>query len=250
VSRAWLRPVEAALEHAPAPVDWFVRDDDGGWDDARLLALLDVLDRHDLPVDVAMIPTATTPGLAGVLASRMATTRLRVHQHGHSHRNHEVEGRRCEFGPARSVGDMADDVGRGREVLRERFGDRLDAVFTPPWNRSVPALAGVLVACGITVLSRDVTAGRLEHPGLAEVAVNVDWFGGAGGVRWTRDALGARIADVVASGGPVGLMLHHAVTPPEELADLDALLGLVARHPSVRPRGIAELAAAGVLAGR
>ena len=38
---SWLQPVEAALDAAPAPVPVFFRDDDAGWGDERLLALLD-----------------------------------------------------------------------------------------------------------------------------------------------------------------------------------------------------------------
>lgn len=238
----WLDPLRAALDEVPRAVTWFVRDDDGGWDDARLDALLDVADRHGMPVDVAMIPMDTGPELAGRLRARMAGSRLRVHQHGYEHVNHEPEGRKCEFGPARTPEAIAADVRNGRERLLERFGGDLDAVFTPPWNRSVPDLAPALVACGIRVLSRDLTAGRLDHPGLAEVPVSVDWFGGRRGTRWTREELGRRMADATAAGGPVGLMLHHAVTPPDELRDLDALFALLSRHPAVRLRTITEVA--------
>lgn len=241
---AWLDPLRAALDAAPDPVTWFVRDDDGGWDDARLAALLDTADRHGVPVDVAMIPLATDGRLARTLRARMAGSRLRVHQHGYGHDNHETEGRKCEFGPARSAGQIADDVRRGRGLLLERFGDDLDPVFTPPWNRSVPELAPALVACGVTVLSRDLTAGRLDHPGLAEVPIAVDWFGGRRGVRWTREELAGHMAEATSGGGPVGLMLHHAVTPPRELAELDALFALLAGHPAVRLRTITEVAAA------
>ncbi|MFN8123587.1 MAG: hypothetical protein U0237_14280 [Thermoleophilia bacterium] len=241
----WLDPLRAALDAAAEPVTWFVRDDDGGWADDRLDALLDLADRHGVPVDVAMIPVATGPELARRLRGRIAGSRVRVHQHGYRHVNHEPEGRRCEFGPARGPEDIASDVRHGREVLLDRFGGDLDAVFTPPWNRSVPALAPALVACGIRVLSRDLSAGRLDHPGLAEVPVSVDWFGGRRGVRWTRAELGRRMADAVGAGGPVGLMLHHAVTPPGELADLDAVFALLAGHPAVRTRTIAQVAAAG-----
>ncbi len=244
MSGRWLGPLREALDAAPGRVTWFVRDDDGGWDDARLAALLDVADRHGMPVDVAMIPTETGPGLARELIARMDGSRLRVHQHGYSHTNHETEGRKCEFGPARPAGAIASDVRDGRRMLLERFGDRLDPVFTPPWNRSVPELAPALVSCGITVLSRDVTAGRLGHPGLREVPVDVDWFGGRRGVRWTREELGRRMATAVAAGGPVGLMLHHAVTPPEELDELDGLFALLAAHPAVRTRAIQEVALA------
>ena len=46
----WLAPVRAALDDAPSAVDLFVRDDDGGWREDRLLRLLDVLADLGLPV--------------------------------------------------------------------------------------------------------------------------------------------------------------------------------------------------------
>jgi hypothetical protein len=39
---AWLAPLREALDAAPAPVTFFFRDDDAGWRDDRLEALLDV----------------------------------------------------------------------------------------------------------------------------------------------------------------------------------------------------------------
>ena len=53
----WLSPVVAALAHherraLPCPV--FFRDDDAGWDDAALYALLDVFETSGVAVDVAV----------------------------------------------------------------------------------------------------------------------------------------------------------------------------------------------------
>jgi len=129
------------------------------------------------------------------------------------------------------VDARAEDIGAGRHILTDAFGDLLDPVFTPPWNRCAPGTGTLLVAAGIEVLSRDITAPPIDQPGLAEVPITVDWFGHRRGVRLTREELGGRIADGVRSGGPVGVMLHHAITDHAELADVDALLALVADHP-------------------
>ena len=68
---SWLQPVEEALDAAREPVPVFFRDDDAGWDDARLLALLDASRRAALPVDLAVIPRALDGG-AGARARRAA----------------------------------------------------------------------------------------------------------------------------------------------------------------------------------
>jgi hypothetical protein len=240
----WLRPIADALDAAPAPVEVFVRDDDGGWDDDRLVALLDVCAAREVPVDLALIPTRTSATLARRLAMRAKGMRLRLHQHGFDHANHEPAGRRCEFGPARTTAQLADDVSRGRALLLDRLGHLIDPVFTPPWNRCVPALAPVLIRSGLRVLSRDASAGTLDHPGLAEVPIAIDWFGGRAGVRWSRRELGERIAGAIGAYAPMGLMLHHAVTDESELSDIDALLALLAGHERVRTTSIMEVAAA------
>src|SRR4051812_44895721 len=88
----WLDPVRGALEANAASV--FFRDDDAGWADARLCALLDRFERHGLPADLAVIPAALDHRLAGELRRRAATQRLGLHQHGFAHRNHEPDGRK------------------------------------------------------------------------------------------------------------------------------------------------------------
>ena len=56
----WLEPLHAALDARSAPVWFFFRDDDAGWDDSALEALLDVFEPYGLPLDVAAIPLAAT----------------------------------------------------------------------------------------------------------------------------------------------------------------------------------------------
>ena len=111
-----LSPLIDALDAAAAPVAFFVRDDDAGWDDGRLHALLDVTAQAGVPIDLAAIPQATSGTLALALASRMgaAPALLGVHQHGWAHTNHETVQRKCEFGGARSVQAQRADLAQGR----------------------------------------------------------------------------------------------------------------------------------------
>ena len=237
---SWLDPVRAALDDGPVTV--FFRDDDAGWGDERLWALLDLFDRRSLPVDVAVIPAALHPALAAELTVRARAGGVHLHQHGWAHVNHEPVGRKCEFGPSRPYEAQAADVGRGQDLLRDAFGALLDPVFTPPWNRCTSDTAAALAAHGVAILSRDSTAAPLPGP-LPEVPITVDWFGSGKGVRWTPHELADRLAAAVRSGRPVGIMLHHAVTDPGELAAVGALLALLALHPHVRAIPLATLAA-------
>jgi hypothetical protein len=239
----WLDPVRRALDDAEPPRRFFFRDDDAGWADDALEALLDTFEPHGLPLDVAAIPAEVTDRTVTLLVERRAAGRndLTVHQHGFAHVNHEPEGRKCEFGAARSPQQQRDDVARGRATLTERMGE-LPPVFTPPWNRCAEWTPKVLRGLGFSVLSRDVSAGVAGVPGLAEVPITVDWFAKRKKVPVDRTGRGGLIAESVASGEPVGIMLHHEVMAADELADLDQLLALLAAHPHASVGHLDELA--------
>jgi peptidoglycan/xylan/chitin deacetylase (PgdA/CDA1 family) len=240
----WLAPIEAALHAAPAPVEVFFRDDDAGWDDARLYALLDLFDRHALPVDLAVIPRAVSGGLARNLRARGVA----LHQHGFAHVSHEREGRSCEFGASRRPADIRRDILAGRALLRDLFGDVPLPIFTPPWNRCSAATGAELERLGI-VLSRERRAPSLGVPGLAELSIDVDWGAKRRGVRLTRDAVAGRLVDAITGGGPVGILFHHAAMDADERSDADRLLSLVSRHAACRAVPMSHLCPGGVRCG-
>jgi hypothetical protein len=238
-----LKPLLAALDAAPAPVSAFVRDDDAGWADDSLFALLDTARRCSVPVDLATIPAATGPQLAEQLCVRIDALPhlLGVHQHGHTHMNHQSDGRNAEFGDAHAQAEQRDALQRGRARLQRLFGARLLPVFTPPWNRCAAYTPGLLAGLGYAALSRD--RGARPQQDLPELPVDVDWSrhhrhaGAAGVAAAMATAVRARCAD----GRPLGLMLHHAAMDPAELALLERLLDTLAAHPKLRWRPMAAL---------
>jgi peptidoglycan/xylan/chitin deacetylase (PgdA/CDA1 family) len=234
---SWLRPVTDALDAIAGPVPVFLRDDDAGWADARLLALLDVLAAAGVPVDVAVIPCALGAPLARELAGR---ERVSLHQHGYAHANHEREGRKHEFGPGRPVALQRADLAAGRQRLAARLGDRVEPIFTPPWNRCTAATGACLLELGFRVLSRESRALPLGLAGLRELPVHADF------VRLDRDELGRRLAGAIRAGGPVGVMLHHEEMDGAALRRLGELARVVAQHPGARPATMMELAASAV----
>ena len=241
----WLDPLRRTLDAAPAPVPVFFRDDDAGWADESLRALLDLFAVTGVPLDVAVIPGALSPRLAGELLDRAAGGgTLRYHQHGWAHVNHEPEGRRCEFGPARSAAEQRADVARGAAVLRHALGLEGRLLFVPPWNRCTTTTAEVLAELGFAVLCRDVTATPLPGSPLPELPVTVDWFARRRGVRVDRDARGELLAAAARDDRPLGVMLHHAVMTDADLDDLEDLLRLVAGSRRVEPRTMADVAPA------
>jgi peptidoglycan/xylan/chitin deacetylase (PgdA/CDA1 family) len=235
---SWLRPVAAALDAARAPVPVFFRDDDAGWDDARLLALLDVFAARSLPVDLAVIPRALGAALARELLARPG---VGLHQHGLAHVNHEPEGRKCEFGPSRPAAAQRRDIEAGRSRLAALLGERVDPIFTPPWNRCTADTGRCLAALGFAALSRESRAAPLGVPGLRELPVAIDWFAHRHGARLSPHELGDRLAAAIAAGGPVGLMFHHAIMDAGERRRAAELLDLLAGHEGAGATPMLEL---------
>jgi hypothetical protein len=221
----------------------FIRDDDAGWDDARLFALLDTTARAGVPIDLAAIPAAVSPALARELCARIdAGDGVAVHQHGLTHDNHEREGRKCEFGSRRDVTTQRSDIARGQALLREHFGDRLQPIFTPPWNRCIAFTPTLLADLGFAALSRDRGATPAQCA-LREIAIDVDWsrcWREGGHAEVERDFERA-LRRCAADGQPLGLMLHHAVMGDGERHALAALVAKTFAEGDVRWCAMAEL---------
>jgi hypothetical protein len=242
---AWLEGLRRSLDAAVRPVDFFFRDDDAGWCNERLFALLDLFERHRLPLDVAAIPRDVKPALAAELRTRVAAApeRLAVHQHGFAHLNHEAEGRKCEFGASRPRALQLEDIESGRRLLAELHGLPCSDIFTPPWNRCTEATGDALREAGFRVLSRDATARPLGVEGLSELPVRVDWFARRKGIRLSLEELGALLAEAATDAAePIGVMFHHELMDDGELSRVGELLNLLAAHAGARCRLMSALA--------
>jgi len=105
----------------------------------------------------------------------VAAGAVAVHQHGWAHVSHQRDGRRSEFGTARTPADKLRDLRKGRSVLSGLLEGAVEPFFTPPWNRCEDDTVPLLAEAGLTVLSCDVSAPRRDVPGVAEAPVRVDW---------------------------------------------------------------------------
>jgi hypothetical protein len=242
----WLDPVARAFDARREPIGIFFRNDDAGWEDEQLFALLHLFEWHGCPIDLAAIPASVRPELAKTLINRLyCGASIGLHQHGFMHLNHEPAGRPCEFGPSRSAGAQRRDIDAGRRALLEYFGRFLDPFFTPPWNRCTSITEECIRDCGLTAISRDRSAGPVTVNGLADCSIGIDWLARARGDRLTRAQWGARMAEEVArAAAPLGVMLHHAQMDRDELAVLDGLLKLCRTSSCVRPLLMRDVVAA------
>ncbi len=225
------------------PLAGFVRDDDAGWADDSLQALLVVVVSADVPIDLAAIPAAIGDRAADVLERWLAAApgRVALHQHGYRHVDHQLSGRRCEFGEPRSVSEQARDLEAGWQLLQQRFGARVQPIFTPPWNRCAAATPAILARLGFRALSRDTSAPLQDD--LPEIRVVVDWSRHyrEGGLAAATRACATGIRAARSRGRPFGLMLHHAAMSPCERSGLGRVLRRLRGHPALHWRPMAAL---------
>ena len=224
--------IQKALDAVLEPIEFFIRDDDAGWNAPALDRLLAVTAARGVVVDLAVIPAALTEDEAGrLLQFHHGTGVIRAHQHGYAHVNHEEAGRKCEFGRSRSATHQRADIRFGRRRLLDLLGELVDPIFTPPWNRCNQATLDALHEEGVACLSRNKGAEAMRLRSLVEVPVTTDW--GKPGV--DSSISNAQIARQIAIGaGPIGVMTHHAVLDDDALDELDALLALLVNHPNAR----------------
>jgi hypothetical protein len=232
------------LDESDASINFFFRDDDAGWANDEFRALLACFRRHSVPIDIAAIPSALTAEFADEICALHdeAPALIGIHQHGFSHTNHEVFGRKCEFGTSRTRQDQYSDIQLGKRKLEAMLGFALDPIFTPPWNRCTEITGECLRVLGFRVLSRDVTARFLALAGLNELPISLDWFAKNNGSRLSFECLGTLIANRVKQRQqPVGIMLHHELMSAEERDLLCDLLVLLSTHRQAHCKLMAEI---------
>lgn len=239
----WLDPLKKSIDEASGPISFFFRNDDVGWEDARLFDLLDVFAQYEVPIDLAVIPRSISRETAARLRKLVAERpkSLSVHQHGFAHLNHEQTGRKCEFGDSRSLELQHADIAAGKELLSDSLGPITDPIFTPPWNRCTAFTAACLQNEGFTLLSRDITAKQLDIADLMELPVSIDWFGHRKKVRLSPNEIGDALNTAISSDAPVGVMLHHALVDDEEREMIGELLKLLSSRSQVRCRLMREV---------
>ncbi len=206
--------LQQELEHWAAPATFWWRDDDAIAPGPALDRLIDITQRHDIDLSLAVIPALCTEALARRLAHE---PRVWVLQHGYDHSPHAGPGeRKRELGGPRPRAEILQQLKAGQQRLQQLFGTQALDILVPPWNRIDADLLPLLPALGYERLS--VLGPRQPEPaGVAQINVHIDiidWrerrFAG------TDQVLGPIIANLQArrlgqvdAREPCGLMTHH-----------------------------------------
>ena len=219
---------------ASRAVNVFFRDDDVDEDETTLRRMLAIFAQKNVPVICGVIPAKLTNECVKLLAKFPTTTE--IVQHGWQHVNHELTGRKCEFGSSRSFDEQCADIARGQARLHEAFGNHWFPAFIPPWNRCTPQTYQALEQLGFRVLSQL----RSDAPlitGFAwqEVSVTLDLYRWKDGATLKPQAeLLQAIAQQFMQPQPIGIMLHHKVMNDEAFLFLEQLLEVLRQSSKVR----------------
>lgn len=222
------------------------RDDDAQQPGAELDRLLQISERTQVPLALAVIPQGVSTGLVDVLAMH---ERVCVLLHGFSHQNHAPENeRKMELGCHRETSLILQQLTLGCAELEVMFGRHFLPVLVPPWNRIDARIVAGLREAGLRGLS---TLGPRSAPcpvaGIQQINVHVDiinWregrvFAGEGAsVERLTAHLRARREGVVDPLEPTGIMSHHLVHDAACWKFLDQLFEFLAGHPEVRVVGL------------
>ena len=215
----------------------FLRDDDVDVDEDSLKQLLDLALARGVPMNLEIIPGRLTPSGTAALknALRADHALLSLNQHGWMHSNHELEGRKCEFGPSRSFTQQLTDIAQGKAILESTFVELFYPAFTPPWNRCTTETYRALDELGFQVLSKDRGKERVTEHRFTEISTSLDLYTWKEGARMKSpdEIVQALMAQL--EGLPIiGLLLHHKVMTRDAFEFLDQILCELRRCSVVR----------------
>ena len=191
----------------------FFRADDIGVPGRQFSQLLSLFSQYDTPLGLAVVPTWMTHSRWEHFQS-MPEIYLNEalwcwHHHGWRHMNHELTGKKQEFGPSRSEKELMHDLGRGKERLDSILGRDFTQIFTPPWNRCSGDCMKGLMSLGYQGISRFENAKPKAPEGLKDLSVNVDLHtlkASDSAIEWQM--LMAQLEHAIGS-GCCGIMIHH-----------------------------------------
>jgi len=214
----------------------FFRDDDVAAPGKQFAQLMQLFSQLQVPLNLAIVPAwLTRVRWQSIMPPRQSAADLWCwHQHGWRHKNHEIRGKKQEFGPRRSDTAIEHDISQGRRRLENLIGDSFFPVFTPPWNRCDERTLRLLEKRGYVAVSRSQNPNRSMLKGLPDFCVNVDMHtrkektSAAGWINFFEELKKA------ISSGLCGIMIHHNRMNATAFDFLETLLKMFGAHKNLR----------------
>ncbi|MEK1889897.1 MAG: polysaccharide deacetylase family protein [Phyllobacterium sp.] len=214
---------------------FWLRDDDAVKPTSALERLLQLGNRHQVPMTLAVIPAYAEKSLAERLAGERGVA---VVVHGWSHQNHAPsDAKKQELGLHRPQDTVLRQLGEGISRIRTLFPERFVPALVPPWNRIDQSLIAELPALGFDALSVFGPAKTAQAALIPVVNTHVDlmdWHG----TRGCRDH-GELVAAIVkelqqrfdSTDEPIGILAHHLVHDESAWQFLEKLFAVVSGEP-------------------
>lgn len=213
----------------------FFRADDIGVLSKKFTRMMDLFLAYRIPLNLAVVPAWLTLQRWKALAPYGEQKDLFWwHMHGYAHKNHEIQGKKQEFGPARTSTALYRDLSRGRARLESILGTCFTPVFTPPWNRCCRKAMEHLAALDFKAVSRTMGSLPSAPDGLREISVHVDLH-----TRKDREAFSGWTAlfkelETGFATGCCGIMLHHMRMNEPAFLFLEHLLDRISRRKDIQ----------------
>ncbi len=229
--------IKEGLENLSTDCMALFRADDIGIPSKNFQLLIQCFQKHKMPLCLATVPSWLTEnrldGLSHLTGKK--SSQWCWHQHGVTHRNYEIAGKKQEFGPIRPKNELKKSLENGKNRLTDLLKDNFFPVFTPPWNRCNLDTINCLIDLDFLAISRYQTALPKSPIKLPDFAVNVDLH--------TRKETSADQAlinlrqELVASisSGFCGIMIHHQRMNRRAFHLLDLLLQLMKNETNFSP---------------
>jgi len=210
----------------------FFRADDVAAPGRNFAKLMDIFRRQRVPLCLAVVPAWLTGRrwqyLNGLGAKESSLWCW--HQHGWRHVNHEIDGKKQEFGASRNRLDIKRDLMQGKRRLEDLMEAEFFPVFTPPWNRCSLSTLQVLRDLGYVAVSRSRGSRPKVAGELTDFFVNVDlhtrkeWEPTLGWRNLFNELQQAIPSD------RCGIMIHHQRMNAAAFDFLEMLIGILVRH--------------------
>lgn len=218
------------------PIAVFFRADDIAAPGININRMLVLFARYGVPLSLAVVPAWLTPDRWKYLKGyeKDNPSRWCWYQHGWRHVNHEVEGKKQEFGDARSPAAVRQDLWRGKRRLEQLMAEAFYPVFTPPWNRCSANTLQTLKELGYVAVSRSRGSQPPFLRGLPDFYINVDLH-----TRRERDPAAGwhnllREFELAVASGFCGIMLHHQLMNAAAFDFLEHLLKALTKNPAIQ----------------
>ena len=222
----------------------FFRADDVAAPGRKLAKLMDIFKRQRIPLCLAVVPAWLTGRrwqyLKGLGA--MESSLWCWHQHGWCHVNHEIDGKKQEFGVSRSRSDIKRDLLLGKRRLEDLMAAEFYPVFTPPWNRCSLSTLQLLQDLGYAAVSRSRGSEPKAPRELPDLCVNVDLH-----TRKERDPASGWInllneLQQAISSNCCGIMIHHQRMNDGAFDFLEMLIRILVRRRELQLVNYKDLA--------